>query len=66
MLPDMERVARRFDALVLDPQKRGVPVFVCTVCGNQARNDAAAMAPMCTGPHPSLDEHEPTVMVRSG
>jgi hypothetical protein len=62
-LDPLERMAQRFDHLVLRPEKRGVPTFRCPLCRSVARNDAG-MEPMCTGPHPSLDEHEPTVMVR--
>jgi hypothetical protein len=42
--------------------KRNVWVFRCPVCGNTVRNDSD-MEPLCTGPHPSLDEHPPEVMV---
>jgi len=35
--------------------------FVCPVCRARWRNDAKNMPPLCTGPHPSLDEHEPTL-----
>lgn len=44
-------------------RKIGVNVFQCPVCGNRFRYDDE-YEPMCTGPHPSLDEHEPAVMVR--
>ncbi len=35
--------------------------FRCPMCGNRMDNDQM-MQPMCTGPHPSLDEHPPVVM----
>lgn len=35
--------------------------YVCVLCGNQVREQ---YAPICTGPHPSLDEHEPLMMER--
>lgn len=41
--------------------KKGWYTFECPVCRNRADSDQEA-EPMCTGPHPSLDEHEPTVM----
>lgn len=44
--------------------KHGVLEFTCPVCANRARGDDA-YEPICTGPHPSLDEHEPAVMVRT-
>jgi len=59
---DVDAYAKRFDHLVLRPQSTGIN-FRCPLCGARARNNQG-MEPMCTGPHPSLDEHEPTVMVR--
>ncbi len=44
-----------------DVRKKGVNLFRCPVCRNEFRYDDA-YEPMCTGPHPSLDEHEPAVM----
>lgn len=35
--------------------------FKCPMCGTTMLNDQM-MQPLCTGPHPSLDEHPPTVM----
>ncbi len=35
--------------------------FKCPMCGTTMVNDQM-MQPLCTGPHPSLDEHPPTVM----
>jgi hypothetical protein len=34
-------------------------IYTCIVCGNQVKSE---FEPVCTGPHPSLDEHEPVVM----
>ncbi len=42
--------------------KHGVNVFQCPLCSKLFRHDDA-YEPLCTGPNPSLDEHEPTVMV---
>lgn len=58
----MEKIAAKLDHLVLRPDSAGIN-FRCPRCGNRMRNDQG-MEPMCTGPHPSLDEHEPTIMVR--
>ncbi len=35
--------------------------FRCPMCRTIRKNDQM-MQPMCTGPHPSLDEHPPVVM----
>ncbi len=59
------RILRRFDHLVLDPQTV-VVVYVCPLCGNKCRTDGAGLEPVCTGPHPSLDEHPHEPMVRIG
>ena len=48
---------------MLRPEKVGVPVFRCPVCGNTARNDATGLEPACTGPR-WTDDHPLTVMVR--
>jgi hypothetical protein len=56
----------RFDRLVLAPVKRGVVEFRCPVCNNLARTDGDGLEPACTGPHPSLDEHPLTPMVKAG
>lgn len=64
MIDDMERLAHRFDTIALRPQKSGVPVFRCPVCGNKARSDATGIEPACTGPNPSTDDHPMTVMAR--
>ena len=62
-LVDMERLAFRFDTIAgVAPQGKGID-FKCPLCGGRARNDQG-MEPMCTGPHPSLDEHPPTIMRR--
>lgn len=37
--------------------------FRCPICGNTVVNDQE-MEPVCTGPHPSLDEHPHEPMVR--
>lgn len=47
---------------VLGIQKRGFD-FRCPVCRKVWRNDARDMPVLCTGPHPSLSEHEPTLTV---
>lgn len=44
-------------------RKQGVNLFRCPVCRNEFRHDDE-YEPLCTGPHPSLDEHEPAVMVK--
>jgi hypothetical protein len=62
-LSPAERLARRFDHLVLKPVKH-VVVWQCPICKATARTDTAGMSPCCTGPHPSLDEHELTPMTR--
>ena len=51
------------DTIVLQPQKT-VLVYCCPLCGNRERSDLAGLEPCCTGPHPSLDEHELTPMIR--
>lgn len=43
--------------------KVGAFVFRCPVCRKAERFDDA-YEPICTGPHPSLNEHEPRVMAR--
>jgi hypothetical protein len=53
----------KFDDLILIPKKFGI-TFLCPLCGNRTRNDGAGLPPVCTGPHPSLDEHLPEPMVR--
>lgn len=62
-LEEMEQIAVKFDKIGLNVQLHGI-MFQCPVCKNKISNDAAAMEPLCTGPHPSLDEHEPTIMKR--
>lgn len=57
------RLQRRFDHLVLNPQKVGVVVFRCPVCGSTARTDGAGLEPVCTGPG-WRDEHPHEPMVR--
>ena len=46
-------------------RKKGVNLFRCPVCANTFRNDDD-YEPVCTGPHPSLDEHRPVVMIKVG
>lgn len=41
----------------------GVYVFECPVCHKRFRHDDP-YEPLCTGPHETLDEHDPTVMRR--
>jgi hypothetical protein len=53
----------RFDRLVLGTTKRGAAVFACPVCANRVTHDGTGIGPVCTGPHPSLDEHDHTEMV---
>ncbi len=43
--------------------QRGAYSFRCPVCGKIERNDDQ-YPPCCTGPHPSLHEHEMTPMAR--
>ncbi len=59
----MERLAIKFDHLVLRPQKKGVVVFTCPICGNHARTDQAGLEPACTGPT-WRDEHPMEPMVK--
>jgi len=40
---------------------RDVFVFRCPLCANEFRYDDP-YEPLCTGPHPTLDEHGPEVM----
>lgn len=65
-MTDIDYTASRFDHLVLGTLKRGVVLYRCPVCGSKVRNDADAMEPACTGPHPSLDEHPLAPMVKVG
>jgi hypothetical protein len=53
-----------WDDLILGTGPTGFE-FVCPTCKSRYRNDAENMPPLCTGPHPSLDEHEPTVTLRA-
>ena len=55
------RTPEELERTVLGVQPRAFE-FECPVCRNRARNDARDMPPLCTGPHPSLDEHPPTLM----
>lgn len=43
--------------------KRGAYVFRCPLCGKHEESDDQ-YPPCCTGPHPSLHEHEMTPMDR--
>lgn len=53
-----------FDTIILRPQSQAV-VYRCPVCGKCERSEFGGMVePCCTGPHPSLDEHEMTPMMR--
>jgi hypothetical protein len=63
--PDLsptELIQRRFDHLVLRPNKKGV-WFRCPICANRVKHDGEGLEPCCTGPHPSLDEHPLEAMV---
>jgi len=51
------------ETLLLQPQAEGV-WFACPVCRKRFRTNIVGVEPCCTGPHPSLDEHELTPMVR--
>lgn len=42
-------------------RKDGINLFRCSVCQNEHRTDQE-YEPLCTGPHPLLDEHRATVM----
>ena len=48
--------------VLFQPTWHGVE-FIYPVCGNRFRQDLTD-PPVCTGPHPSLDEHLPAVMRR--
>lgn len=52
------------DTIVLQPQTHAL-VYFCPMCGSRTRSNLAGMEPVCTGPHPSLDEHEMTPMMRA-
>jgi len=53
------------DTIVLQPQKNAVINYVCPMCGHRIKSEYAGMVePCCTGPHPSLDEHEMIPMIR--
>jgi hypothetical protein len=62
-LPLLVRQPARIRIPGQDVRLEGVNVFRCPVCRNEFRYDDE-YEPICTGPHPSLDEHEPAVMVR--
>lgn len=42
--------------LGLEPKSEA---YICILCGKKIREE---FQPVCTGPHPSLDEHEPLMM----
>lgn len=63
--PEQREETLAYTRVGLGEIRDGVYRFRCPECGNVFDNDRD-MEPLCTGPNLSLDEHEPTMMVRVG